>query len=320
MARLIDLVVGHQTKKDEFLFAIESNKLTHSFLFVGVEGIGKLLMAKALAQVLICEKDPLGCGKCPSCLRVELGQSENLLTIESDGPFIKVEQSRKILQFLQLRFFGRSRIVIVNDAHLFNRHAANALLKVIEEPPPKTYFFLVTHKLSALLPTIRSRCQIVQFVSLKSEEIRTIVGFESKICNSLSQGSVLLAKKLQDDHWSELRMKAIEYIESLFAGDFNGLSIKEFLKDRADAFFVLLMLQSVLRDACVSLIDSSKVFNIDQMDLIQKLALCGSSSLSKGFQLMLSCEKNMGFNVDRTLLFEDLWIQLSDLLLGGSNQ
>ena len=91
--------------------------------------------------------------------------------IEPQNGTIKLEASEQILQFLSLRQLGRARVVIIDEAQMLNPQTTNALLKAVEEPPENTYFILVVSELSQLLPTLRSRLQVLRFSPLSPQEI-----------------------------------------------------------------------------------------------------------------------------------------------------
>ncbi|MCB0362405.1 MAG: AAA family ATPase, partial [Bdellovibrionales bacterium] len=135
MARLFDLLIGHHQPKERLLSALTEKRLSPNLLLVGPGGIGKSRFARALAQEIVCpQKTPFACGICPACRRIERGESESLLHILPDGLQIKIDQAQKILDFLSLRAWGSSRVVILEEAHRLNIQAANSLLKSLEEP------------------------------------------------------------------------------------------------------------------------------------------------------------------------------------------
>ncbi len=158
------------------------DRLPHALLIHGVPGIGKLAIAERFAQFLLCEartSDGEPCGKCEGCRwfvagthpdvrRVEPEILARRLPEEEEAPSqrpakpsseIKVEQVRELADFLGLGSHrGRLRVALVHPAEDMNVHAANALLKGLEEPPSSAVFVLVSHRPARLLPTVRSRC------------------------------------------------------------------------------------------------------------------------------------------------------------------
>jgi len=160
-----------------------SDRLPHALLIHGARGTGKLALAEAIAQLLLCEAADAArkpCGTCEGCRWLRAGSHpdfrrvepealarEPLAEEEGDAPAkkgkpsteVKVEQVRELAGFLNLRSHrGRLRVALVHPAEDMNPNAANALLKGLEEPPAGAVFLLVSHRPARLLPTIRSRC------------------------------------------------------------------------------------------------------------------------------------------------------------------
>jgi DNA polymerase-3 subunit delta' len=157
------------------------DRLPHALLLHGPKGVGKLAFAERLAQLLLCEgKAPRAspCGTCPGCRwylagnhpDVRFVQPETLARIHPDAEEteakkakpsaeIRIDQVRELEDFLNLASHrGGRRIAIVHPAEDMNAHAANSLLKSLEEPPRGAMFVLVSHRPARLLPTVRSRC------------------------------------------------------------------------------------------------------------------------------------------------------------------
>jgi len=163
------------------------DSLPHALLFHGPQGVGKLELAEAAAQLLLCEHtDPARrpCGSCEGCRWVAAGTHPDLRRIEPEAlakaPLevegeeapaaprgkpsteIKVDQVRELAAFLNVGSHrGRRRVALVHPAEDMTASAANALLKGLEEPPPGAMFLLVSDRPARLLPTIRSRCVAV---------------------------------------------------------------------------------------------------------------------------------------------------------------
>ncbi len=144
-----------------------------ALLLAGPRGVGKGALAQAWAQALLCEAplpEGAACGSCPACHWFEAGTHPDfrLVTLQEkigkDGDVkmatgIEVDQAREAVDFVQLSTYRAGfRVVLVNPADSLNLASANALLKVLEEPPLNTVFVLVSDQPRRLLPTIRSRC------------------------------------------------------------------------------------------------------------------------------------------------------------------
>ncbi len=145
---------------------LSSGRMPPALLLTGKRGLGKTLLAKTFAQRLLC-RDPASrvpCGHCEGCRLVAAGTHPDFLVIEPEetGKPIKVEAIRALIARLALRtHFGGYRVVLMVPAHLMNRHAANSVLKTLEEPDAATVFLLVTEAPEVLPVTVRSRCQTI---------------------------------------------------------------------------------------------------------------------------------------------------------------
>ena len=205
-------MIGHKSQIDILKRAIASNRIAGAYLFAGPDGIGKRLVGKLFMQSLACTNSPAEsfspCGTCIACQKFLSDNHPDRFTLEvpEEKSLISIEQVRDLqgkIQFHPLE--ASSKIVLINDADLMSQATANALLKTLEEPPPRTHFILISARPMALLPTIRSRCQIISFSPLSDDEIKNFLlqqnpdASEAAIISRLAGGSIGLALKLDPE-------------------------------------------------------------------------------------------------------------------------
>jgi len=156
---------------------ITNERVASAYLFTGIQGTGKATTAVAFALLLNC-MDPVAeeaCTTCESCKKILDGNHPDLLIIEPDQEkkVIRIDQIREIERYLAFHpVFGRYRIIIIDPAENMTDEAANAFLKTLEEPPPRTVFILNVRETGELPPTIVSRCQKVPFKPLPTKVIK----------------------------------------------------------------------------------------------------------------------------------------------------
>jgi DNA polymerase-3 subunit delta' len=174
-------IAGHQRLLVLIARAAARGTLPPSMLFAGPRGVGKYQTATALAQALNCLAPAAGsasfeldaCGVCASCQRIARRVHPDVIVVEpGESGSIKIDQVRDVIDRAAFRpFEGRKRVVIVDDADAMLHPAQNALLKILEEPPSGTVFILVSAIPDSLLPTVRSRCSLLRFGTLTTEEV-----------------------------------------------------------------------------------------------------------------------------------------------------
>lgn len=214
-----DQVTGHSAQIEMIRQAIRRERLAHAFLLVGPRGIGKKLFATTVAQCLFCESIPdhelEACGDCPSCRQMQEGIHPDLIQIGllEGKKIISVNQTRGerddadrkgsfCYEISHSPMIATRRIGIIDDADSMNEEAANSLLKTLEEPPAGAILILIADDTDHVLPTIRSRCQPVQFAPLQTIQVQEILisqGVDPQALESvlpLAEGSVGTARKL----------------------------------------------------------------------------------------------------------------------------
>ncbi len=178
--------------------------MTHAWLFTGPPGSGRSLAARAFAAALLCERG--GCGECPSCHQITAGTHADLLLVRPDGLSYGVRQTRDlVLKAAAAPVNGHWRIVLFEDADRCTEQAANALLKAIEEPSPRTVWLLCAPYADDLPTTIRSRCRLVTLVTPRTAAVTEVLEREgvpagrARAAALAAQGHIGRARRLATD-------------------------------------------------------------------------------------------------------------------------
>jgi len=307
MARLIDTIEGHAGQWEQLLRQLREGTLAHSLAFTGPAGIGKSRVAWALAQALLCERAPeqRPCGECGSCRRVEQKQSESVLTLEPAGTQIKLEAAHQVLEFLALRRISAARLILVNESHLLNPQAANALLKVVEEPPPGTHFVFIVPEITQLMPTLRSRSQVLRFAPLADDALALGEEIPAWMLRS-ARGSFEKLAAFRDEEMDDLRQLAFTFLEASVAGRREGLEkLLAGAKDRETALQAVRFLQQGLRDW--TLFGTGREIHADMRERLARLPQIEPRRRVGLWAQAQRMESDMIGNVDRALLFENFF-------------
>jgi len=205
-------------------------QIAHALLFSGSKGVGKLPFSFAFKDSLLCSENKKGeraCGECRFC-RIPEHPDFHEVTFEINektgkiSSTIKIDQIRKVIEFSHMHsHYGKAKIILIHPAEAMNNNAANALLKILEEPPQNTYFILVTNELHRLSATIKSRCQLVKFqlpdttVSIQWLQSESINAELANTCLDLAYNAPLTAKSLAESNYSKQHTQFIDNLLSV---------------------------------------------------------------------------------------------------------
>jgi DNA polymerase-3 subunit gamma/tau len=166
-------LVGQQHVTETLANAIKNNRVAHAYIFSGARGVGKTTAARILAKALNCVKGPTPepCGECDSCKEIATGSSLDVIEIDaaSNRGIDQIRELREMVRYAPAA--SRSKVVILDEAHMLTGEASNALLKTLEEPPDRVIFVMATTQPEDLVDTIRSRSQHFHFRALTFAEI-----------------------------------------------------------------------------------------------------------------------------------------------------
>ena len=198
-------IIGNEKIKNELINSIQLNKYSHSYLFFGISGIGKKLIAREFAKMILCEGEEKYCNKCKSCIEFDSNNNPDYNEILPDGNNVKIDQIREMQKKAQERPIISSRkVYIIDDADTMTKEAQNCLLKTLEEPPEFVNIILIGSNESSFLSTIKSRCLILKFDKIEDIEIEKFLKQKynlSSISSSIIEaaaGSIGKAELLKD--------------------------------------------------------------------------------------------------------------------------
>lgn len=321
-------------------------RVPHSIIFAGPDGVGKKQFALELARTLICREASGGesCGKCTACRRagifdlpksdksedfdcVFLSRHPDVGMVLSPKRQIRVAAIRALESEANFRpTESVARVFIIDDADKMNAEAANALLKTLEEPPETTYLFLITSRPDALLPTIRSRCQMIRFGPVPAEEIREVLvaKFDRKaddagLAARLSGGSIASAVDFDAERFRNERALCLDILRASIrrGGLSEMLNAAEALADAKDKERFengLRILLTLLRDALAATGggDEGLVTNYDIIDELNSIgAAVPPAVLAEWIWSIEDLIRNQDVNINRKVALDGLFVTMA---------
>lgn len=277
-------ILGHERVIEVFRRTLRTEKTAHSYLFEGISGCGRKKTAMALIQALFCTVLPDdACGECPSCRKVAGGNHADIHFIEPlpDKRDISIDQLRSMQRELSLRPYEAPRkACIIEPAERMSVNAANSLLKTLEEPPGNALIILLTENAGMLLPTIRSRCQLIRFSHLSPEHVRSLLersGISAGTASLLAPmagGSMQQALGLDNESLTARREVLLTLLDHL---DLNRIatvfdSSEELSKNRDETLEALDMMLSFFRDAVHLGAGNSNILNQNLKPAIESIS------------------------------------------------
>lgn len=271
-----------QTQWQYILTRKRSGNLPHALLFTGAAGLGKFDFANLVAAELLCTANQaLPCGKCNGCALLAAKTHPDFFTLQPEeaGKQIKIDQIRDLVAELNnTAQQGGYQVVIIEPADALNIAAANALLKTLEEPSAKVVIMLVTAKLELLLPTIRSRCQIITFKqptkSQAKEWLQTQVKDAANIdlALTLTDFAPLQALELLQQNGLVVRQAFMQNLIALtqgklnaikFAADCNDYSLPQIIN------YLVALVGDLIKIKCTQ---ASAIYNLDMLTALTPIA------------------------------------------------
>jgi len=323
-------IIGHEKPIKIIKSRIKFEKIGHSYLFTGQEGVGKKLAAIAFSKAINCtnlskEQDP--CNQCSACLKIEKGTSADFDMISPVDSVIKIEKIRKLKNDIYFQpLENKKKVTIIDDSDRMTTEASNSLLKILEEPPEFAVLILITAFPDAILPTILSRCCRLSFKPLSVEHQREILLRNTSLGKSqlenilkLSYGSPGKALDLAGNQQkmtlksqyiaSMARMKPEELIDCIF-------HYEKVFPDIANHFQIFIEMMILwFRDILflkINMNENQLIFQ-DQISAARKYAqYYTENKLITILEYLANIPEELERHMNQNTLLENLFIRLGD--------
>ncbi|MGK0290354.1 MAG: DNA polymerase-3 subunit delta' [bacterium] len=319
-------IYGHEAVKELLLKTIRTERVPSAYLFTGRDGVGKSLLAKTFAQLLNCEKQII-CHECSSCLMFDQESHPDFITVKAKTNFIKIQQIHDLIEKLSLKpSYAKKRVVLVKNAHFFNRESANAFLKTLEEPPLDTLLILTTTDEELLIETILSRCQKVSISPLKSEHLESVLLQSYEIPSdkmefilNFSNGAIRENLIHKVDELSDIREQTIHILGNLNTSSMvDHSNVIEQIVNKSHHLFFIEFASSWVHDLLFLKQKSEEfLWNSDMLEILKKQEpLFSEEQLQWMFGLIQETEKAIKLFAGKILALEGLLIQLKQVAQG----
>ena len=271
---MFENIIGNLKIKTALEKSVNQNKVSHSYLFVGMQGIGKKMIATEFAKMLLCLDNKKYCNNCKSCIEFATENNPDFLLISPEGNSIKIEQIRDIQKKIQEKpIISNKKVYIIDDADLMTQEAQNCLLNTLEEPPEFATIILIGSNSNAFLPTIKSRCTIMNFDKITNDEMKQYLKKQYNIDNidenmiQMYQGSIGKAIELKEkqEEYKNIE-KIINNINQYDLVDFINnaeflYKCKEEINNVLDYINIILLnksKQEYLYTNCIEIVENTK--------------------------------------------------------------
>ena len=313
-------IIGHNDIVKHFKSSIELGKVSHAYILNGEKGVGKKTLVSVVTKSLQCETgEPDPCGKCKSCLQAESGNQPDIIWITHEKPnVISVDEIRQqIVNDISLKpYSSRYKIYVVPDAQLMNAQAQNAILKTLEEPPEYAIIILLTSNLDKILPTIISRCIVLNFKPVEPlsvmEYLVSNLGVDAakaRFCTDFAQGNLGKAVRLAiSPDYQELKDESVRLLSHIHEMEMDDIirAVKRMSKYKLDATDYIDIMTMWFRDILMVKISNSpnKIIFKDEYSVMKKQAGCISYEqiLEAMEKLKVRLEANVNFDIAMELM------------------
>ena len=259
---MFENILGNQKTKEILERTIISNRASHSYMFIGQEGIGKKIIAKEFAKAILCldenkHNQSSYCDKCKSCIEFSSNNNPDFIYLEPEETKIKIDQIRNMqIKVAEKPIISQNKVYIIDDADTMTNEAQNCLLKTLEEPPEYVTIILIGKNEENFLTTIKSRCTKIYFDKISNEELKKYL--ETNNIQNVSDELLEMAdgsiKKLLEITENEESYHSIENI----INKLDKCDIIEILNEAVNLYKSKDTINSILENINIMLLKKSK--------------------------------------------------------------
>lgn len=324
-------IYGQEQIVEHFQKAIEMKKISHAYIINGERSSGKEFIAGVFAATLLCEKGGLNpCGECHSCKQAASGNHPDIIKVTHEKPnTIGVDDIRNgINNDIIIKPYNESsqyKIYIINEAEKMTVQAQNALLKTLEEPPAYAVILLLTSNLEVMLPTILSRCVVLNMKPVPDELVKKylmtkvhIPDYKADVCTAFARGNLGKAKALAvSEEFDNIKTEAVNLLKYIREMDITDIvsAIKKISEYKIDINDYLDIISVWYRDVLLfkATNDANHLIFKDEIQYIRKVA---DQSAYEGIEIIIDAlekaKARLRANVNFDLTMELLLLTIKE--------
>ena len=322
-------IIGQDMIKEHLMNALKTGNISHAYIINGERYSGKEFIAKIFAMAIQCEKGDIDpCNECHACKQALSGNQPDIIHLTHEKPnVITVDDIREqINSDIVIKPYACDRkIYIINEAEKMNVQAQNALLKTLEEPPEYAVIIILTTNVDALLPTILSRCVVLNMKPVDDEKVKEFLmeyvqvpDYKAEVCAAFARGNLGKAKILaSSEEFDKIKTEAIALLKHIDEMNVNEISIaiKQMNEYKLEINDYLDILAIWYRDALMfkATADANNLIFREEIKFIKQTA---SRSTYEGLEIILKAldkaKARLSANVSFDLTMELLLLTIKE--------
>ena len=325
-------MVGQEHVVAALKHALDENRLHHAYLFTGTRGVGKTTLSRILAKCLNCVgEDGKGgvtshpCGKCEACRAIDEGRFVDYIEIDAASNRSVEEMTQLLERAMYAPSNARYKVYMIDEVHMLTTHAFNAMLKTLEEPPEYGVIILMTSSLEALLPTIQSRCVLLNMRPVRDELVQKylmeqlqVPDYRAKLCTAFARGNIGQAKLLaSSEDFDRVREEAVTLLKYINEMEITELAaavrkITEYQLDMTDYLDIIsVWYRDVLMFKAMN--DANHLIFREEIQYIKRVADRSSyEGLEKILDALEKAKARLRANVSFELTMELLFLTIQE--------